>query len=519
MTDVSKIQGPAGPSESPGKKEKSSADADKFSEAMRKRVQEVSQVDPDEQKKRKRGEEAEEEEDLNAPQAGPTTPAALVTPFSMEAETKKASPLDLQQGGPGISPTESAQPTTQLPSAPKTAFFQAPASDEMADDSGVLEEGSFGAGAPETQEAAQPPPFFSSQGSSSAEQASEQAQEQQQSYQAQAEQQQAQQQQQQPGWTPEGQQPVTAGPPESQQSEQGKQQQGQQSGHAPSGPPEDKKSGATAMLPKTASPLEEEQQKQAASAKTRQTQQQKPPPGMTAASLEGTPATKIQDTSTFFEQMGKEGQGQGQKGKQGAQTPEEIEEAAEALGPGPAAPPVPFSQTLEGKEEKKVDDKEKTSPMEAMGQPLSGTEAQSMMVAPPPGPETLPPYANMNPQVQEMFDRMVGVMTVMTMSGVTETVITLNTPQFASSVFFGTQIIIQEFSTAPQAFNIQLNGTPQAVALFQGNADDLMAAFQAGNYNFRVNRLETGYLADRPLFKRKEKASGKDQEQTGDNPQ
>ena len=108
----------------------------------------------------------------------------------------------------------------------------------------------------------------------------------------------------------------------------------------------------------------------------------------------------------------------------------------------------------------------------------------------------------------EIFDRMVGVMTVMSMSGITETVITLNTPQFASSVFFGSQIIIQEYSTAPQAYNIQLNGSPQAVALFQGNADDLMAAFQAGNYNFRVNRLEAGHLTERPLFKRKEKAGG-----------
>jgi hypothetical protein len=132
--------------------------------------------------------------------------------------------------------------------------------------------------------------------------------------------------------------------------------------------------------------------------------------------------------------------------------------------------------------------------------------------------ETLTPYAIMNPQVQDIFDRMVGVMTVMQASGMTETTITLNAPQFASSVFFGTQIIIQEFSTAPQAYNIQINGSAQAVALFQGNAEDLMAAFQSGNYNFRVNRLEMGYLTERPLFKRKEKASGDKQDQKGDNP-
>ena len=99
-------------------------------------------------------------------------------------------------------------------------------------------------------------------------------------------------------------------------------------------------------------------------------------------------------------------------------------------------------------------------------------------------------------------------MTVMNLSGMTETVVTLNAPQFASSVFFGSQIIIQEFSSAPKQFNIQLNGTPQATALFQGNATDLMAAFQQGNFGFRVHRLETGTIEEKPLFKRKENASG-----------
>jgi hypothetical protein len=45
------------------------------------------------------------------------------------------------------------------------------------------------------------------------------------------------------------------------------------------------------------------------------------------------------------------------------------------------------------------------------------------------------------------------------------------------------------------------------VAAFQGNTNDLMAAFQHGNYNFRVNRLDTSLLDERPLFKRKDKIS------------
>jgi hypothetical protein len=118
----------------------------------------------------------------------------------------------------------------------------------------------------------------------------------------------------------------------------------------------------------------------------------------------------------------------------------------------------------------------------------------------------------------DLFDRMVGVMTVMNLSGMTETVVTLNAPQFASSVFFGSQIIIQEFSTAPKQFNIQLNGTPQAIALFQGNASNLMATFSQGNFGFRVHRLQTGNIEEKPLFKRKEKISGDKEDQTGPGP-
>jgi hypothetical protein len=63
------------------------------------------------------------------------------------------------------------------------------------------------------------------------------------------------------------------------------------------------------------------------------------------------------------------------------------------------------------------------------------------------------------------------------------------------------------------AYNIQFVGSPQGVALFQGNVSDLMAAFQGGNYNFKVNRIETHLQSDRPLFKRKEGLGGEDKGQ------
>nr|NGX45819.1 hypothetical protein [Chlamydiota bacterium] len=106
--------------------------------------------------------------------------------------------------------------------------------------------------------------------------------------------------------------------------------------------------------------------------------------------------------------------------------------------------------------------------------------------------EVAPQYLNLPPQLVKLFDRMVGVMTVMTTSGIKETTISLNAPQFAKSVFFGSEITITEFSTAPLEFNIQLTGNAQAVNLFQGSEQELVAAFEAGKYNFKVNRIETG---------------------------
>ena len=416
MQDVSKIEGPSGPPESHGKRDKAAVDAEKFKEAMRRRVTEVSQVDPDEQKKRKRREEAEEEEPITE---GPATPPSQVAPFSLEEPEKKVSPMGME--GKGISPLESSK-KAMMASPPSPAYLQTPSAEEMEDDSGLLEEESFIETFPSPPERAPPPTFRETM-------------------------------------TP-------SAPPQAEQ------------------PPQPVERRPEATPP----PTERRRRVPAETAAEK---------GITAPELEGVKPSKV-ESKGFFEQLKKE---------------EKAEEEAELQGAAPAPPPPPAAPIPELKKEEKVEEKG----LEMGGMPAALGEMPGPPVL-PPAPETLPAYANLHPQVMEIFDRMVGVMTVMTMSGMTETTITLNAPQFASSVFFGSQIIIREFSTAPRAFNIQLNGTPQAVALFQGNIDDLMAAFSAGNYNFRVNRLETGYLTERPLFKRKEKAGGKEKD-TGDSPQ
>src|SRR5581483_6323643 len=422
MTDVSKIHGPSGPAGDSGKKEKSSADMDKFKDEMRKRVNEVGKIDPDEKKKRKQREEGDEE-DFAAPQQGTPTPADQVTPFSLEKEAKKISPADMQKEGPGVSPLKAAQPT---PPNARPSFFQALSSEELSDDSGMLEEESF-----------RSPPSYGSAPQPGVRQQS--------------------------SWNAGAQNPPI-GPPESNQ-QYPESRPSQPSRQSPVGPPQTRKEERLEMPQKIEPP-----------SKQRESQ------GYTAESLKDTQEPKEQD-ALFFEQMGKDKEGQ--KSEVEEKKSEETEAGNFPITGTPS--PTPFSAI----EEEKTEDKDKIASPDAAT--FSSGSAEPQLVPPAaPAPESLPPYALLNPQIQEMFDRMVGVMTVMTQSGMTETTFTLNSPQFASSVFFGTQIIIQEFSTAPQAFNIQINGAPQAIGLLQNNADELMAAFQAGNYGFRVNRLETG---------------------------
>jgi len=394
MADVGKVQGPSGSPENLGRREKTPADAEKFKQAMRKKVTEVSQVDPDEQKKRKRQEEAEQEAATQG-QAPAPTPSNTTSPQAQED-----SPFKIQGGkklGAASPQTSSGQPSSSPPPA-----------------------------------AASPPP----------------------------------------AGTPS----TPAGAPTFSETQTGSQNQPNSNPQKPSSTQQTK--GAGNIPPSKQSPAEEK-------------------PGLSSAALEGTSVSKTQDSSAFFQQFQ-------QKEEEQKPLSEDEVEALDSAGVIPPAPP--FAQQTEKKEEE--------LPFEAAA--AMGDLQQAPIQPPSPPSGSLPPYAYFSPQVMEIFDRMVGVMTVMATAGLTETTFTLNAPQFASSVFFGAQIIIQEFSTAPKAFNIQFKGQPSAVTLFQGQVEDLIAAFQAGNYNFRVNRLETGYLTERPLFKRKEKTGEKNPDDRGE---
>jgi len=111
----------------------------------------------------------------------------------------------------------------------------------------------------------------------------------------------------------------------------------------------------------------------------------------------------------------------------------------------------------------------------------------------PPSSDTPPPYLTLSSEMLALFERMVGVMSVM-QGGVRETTIHLNTPEFASSIFSGAQVIITEFDTAPLTYNIEFLGNLKNSALFEKNISQLRAIFNKGNYRFRVHHIRASLL-------------------------
>jgi len=135
----------------------------------------------------------------------------------------------------------------------------------------------------------------------------------------------------------------------------------------------------------------------------------------------------------------------------------------------------------------------------------------------PPSLSTLPPQIQpaaeaaaiaaapyIRPEIQAHYYQMVGTIMMMAKTpGVSKTEFLLNNPAFANSKFYGASIEVTRFSTAPDAFNIRLTGTTEAVNAFNQSIPSLMSAFQNGNFNFRINRIEAEHSTERPVFHRK----------------
>jgi len=172
---------------------------------------------------------------------------------------------------------------------------------------------------------------------------------------------------------------------------------------------------------------------------------------------------------------------------------------------------VEQKKELEATTLKKQEKKETKSPDQPYAAPAASTLGPLFI---PPAPSVSPVYTQLSPEVLAIFEKMISQIFIMQMSGVNETVLHLNTPEFSSSIFAGAQIVIKEYSTAPLIFNIEFLGSPQNTLYFEQNIASLRAAFASEDRKYSINRIESRLLTkkEKPLFHRKEKTSDKENE-------
>ena len=123
----------------------------------------------------------------------------------------------------------------------------------------------------------------------------------------------------------------------------------------------------------------------------------------------------------------------------------------------------------------------------------------------PSSPTHGPAYSTLSPETYELFEKMVGAIIIQDDSNIRSTTITLNMP---NSIFNGSQVTLDQYQTAPNCYNLQLSGNPEAVEAFAANVADLVAAFQQGKHAFEVNILRPALIEKKPLIRRKGAAGG-----------
>jgi len=182
------------------------------------------------------------------------------------------------------------------------------------------------------------------------------------------------------------------------------------------------------------------------------------------------------------------------------------EEEEEKLRDGPILSLNSLSSSLDSPTEKtdRADVLENFCSPPAASIALSSSTSSSVALTPHPLP----------PDIELLFEKIACTMMVMSSSKEMETTLLLDNP---TSIFYGTTITIREFSTAPKIFNVEILSSLAGIHAIDSSKNDLLSAFQNGNFNFSVHRLETFiHREDRPVLHRKESSDGHDHEPKGE---
>lgn len=95
--------------------------------------------------------------------------------------------------------------------------------------------------------------------------------------------------------------------------------------------------------------------------------------------------------------------------------------------------------------------------------------------------------------VVELFEKLISELTCCHHNGDTKTTFFLSSPH---SIFSGSQILIEQFSTAPKSFNVTLISNPQAISVFNSHLESLLQQFKQKELSFSIHRVEVSLSND-----------------------
>lgn len=116
----------------------------------------------------------------------------------------------------------------------------------------------------------------------------------------------------------------------------------------------------------------------------------------------------------------------------------------------------------------------------------------------------LPAVSHLSPQLYDLFEQMAGVIMIQHSSGQTTTTVTIN---MKGSIFDGSEVVFNQYKTAPQSYNLELKGSPEAVKVFAENIPLLDASFKEAGFKFDVNILSPS-LSKKGASRRVKRKSG-----------
>lgn len=117
--------------------------------------------------------------------------------------------------------------------------------------------------------------------------------------------------------------------------------------------------------------------------------------------------------------------------------------------------------------------------------PIEGIAAQPVLQSVESNPDVeMPTYSKLSPEVFDVFQRMVGLLTIQKYSGISTTTIEINNPE---SMFNSGKLVLEHYDTAPHAFNVEFQGSESQVNTFNENITDLLAAIQHAKLTYTVN--------------------------------